>query len=340
MSGEAAATGMGKRLVVVGAGLTGASWAGLFAAHGAVVTLVDREPRALASGIERAAAAAAFLAAEGLAPEASAARGLAELRGGSSVAEAASGAFLVQEAVTEDLETKRAVFREAAEASPEALLATSSSGLSITDIQQGVTNAARSLAAHPYNPPHLVPLVEVAPGGATSAETLTRAAEFYRSVGKQPVVLGTDTPGYIGNRLAAALWREAIDLVRRGVATVDQVDRAVRLGPGFRLAVLGPHLIYDLGGGEEGIAGHLDHLASIKEGILRDLADWTAFPAGTTDLLTEGLEAEKRLPPYAARAAPEELAAFRDKAFAALLRALRETGALEPAPEDGRQEPV
>jgi carnitine 3-dehydrogenase len=292
------------------------------------VRLADRDDRALIAGRERAAAAARFLAEEGLASVHEAERGLGRLRTVRSVGEAADGAWLVQEAVTEDLELKRAVFAEAAVAAPDALLATSSSGLSISALQREIPQAERCLAAHPYNPPHLVPLVELAPGEATSPEALGRAAEFYRSVGKEPVILDRDLPGYIGNRLAAALWREAIDLVLQGVATVEEVDRAVRLGPGFRWAVLGPHLIYDLGGGEDGIAGHLDHLADIKEGILRDLATWTSFPAQTTEALAKGIEEERSLSPYAEHRGMGELRRLRDKSFAALVRALRDTGAL------------
>jgi carnitine 3-dehydrogenase len=317
------------RVAVVGAGLTGASWAGLFAAHGLAVRLVDRDADTLARGLDRAAQAARFLVREGLACPDEAERGVAGLQGEESVGRAAEGAYLVQEAVTEDLEAKRAVFRQAGEAAPHALVCTSSSGLSITAIQAGMPDPSRSLAAHPYNPPHLVPLVEIAPGAATSRQALERAAAFYRAVGKEPVTLRADVPGYIGNRLAAALWREAIDLVRRGVATVDEVDRAVRLGPGFRWAVLGPHLTYDLGGGEQGIAGHLDHLAGIKEGILRDLAGWTAFPADTARLLEAGLEAERAAPPYAGSPTQAEIAELRDRSFAAVARALKQTGAIE-----------
>ncbi len=176
---------------------------------------------------------------------------------------------------------------------PEALICTSSSGLSISDIQTAARRPQRCLAAHPYNPPHLVPLVELAPGELTAPEAMRRARAFYIAVGKEPVLLTRDLPGYIANRLSAALWREAVDLVARGIATVDDVDRAVSFGPGLRWAAMGPHLLYDLGGGAHGIRGHLEHLSAVKEGMLRDLAAWTEFPAATSDLLAEGLEAEK-----------------------------------------------
>ena len=111
-------------------------------------------------------------------------------------------------------------------------------------------------------------------------------------MGKTPVVVHRDVPGYIGNRLSAALWREAVELVRSGVATVDEVDSAVRNGPGLRWAVMGPHLLYHLGGGAGGIRGHVEHLAGVKEGMLRDLATWTTFPDDTADLLEAGLAEE------------------------------------------------
>ena len=160
----------------------------------------------------------------------------------------------------------------------DALIATSTSGLSITAIQRDSHLPGRTLAAHPYNPPHIIPLVELMPGEATDPGELERARVFYASVGKEPVVLTRDIPGYIANRMSAALWREAIELVRSGAATVEDVDRAIRYGPGLRWAVMGPHSIYHLGGGDAGIRGHVAHLTATKEGMLRDLASWTTFP--------------------------------------------------------------
>jgi 3-hydroxyacyl-CoA dehydrogenase len=196
--------------------------------------------------------------------------------------------------VREDIAVKRELFALADELTPEdALIATSSSGLSISEIQTAAARPRRTLAAHPYNPPHLVPLVELAPGSLTAPETMQRARSFYGSVGKEPVVLSRDIPGYIVNRISAALWREAVELVRAGVVSVADLDRAVCTGPGLRWAAMGPHLIYDLGGGREGIRGHVDHLAAVKEGMLRDLATWVTFPADTAEVLAEGLPQEK-----------------------------------------------
>jgi carnitine 3-dehydrogenase len=308
-------------IAVVGAGLTGASWAGLYAAAGLEVRLHDIDEQRLAAAVERVAAAAGFLAGSGLADVRAAERGVDLLTGTADLATAVNGAAHVQECVREDLALKREVFAAiAAEAPAEALICSSSSGLSISDVQTAAARPERCLAAHPYNPPHLVPLVELAPGALTSPQAMERAVAFYLSVGKEPVRLTRDIPGYLANRLSAALWREAVDLVLRGVATAADVDKAVSCGPGLRWAAMGPHLLYDLGGGEEGIVGHVRHLAGVKEGMLRDLATWTTFPAETAEVLESGLAEEKRARTY------DELVAERDALLVAYLRARRDQG--------------
>lgn len=308
-----------RPVTVVGAGLTGASWAGLFAAAGLEVRLQDVDGARLTAAVDRAGAAARFLVENGLADAAAAERGIGLLTATTDLAEAVADAVHVQECVREDLALKRRLFAAADRAAPsDALVCTSSSGLSISEIQTAAAHhPERCLAAHPYNPPHLVPLVELAPGRLTAPEALTRAVAFFTGVGKEPVTLTRDLPGYIANRLSAALWREAVDLVLRGVATVEDVDTAVRCGPGLRWAAMGPHLLYDLGGGEGGIRGHMEHLAASKEGMLRDLATWTMFPAETAETLDAGLAREKAGRSHA------ELAAERDSLLVSFMRARR-----------------
>ena len=308
---------MSDRVVAVaGAGLTGASWAGLFAAAGLETRLYDVRPDALEPALRDAARAARFLAEHGLADGGEAARGLAALSATSDAGVAFAGVSLVQECVREDLALKREVFALIGGlAPPDALICTSSSGLSISALQTAAAHPERCLAAHPYNPPHLVPLVELAPGPLTSPEALTRARDFYVAVGKEPVVLDRDIPGYVANRLSAALWREAVELVRSGVASAGDVDRAVREGPGLRWSVMGPHLLYDLGGGEQGIRGHVEHLAATKAGMLADLATWTELPADTAGVLEAGLADEKAGRGFA------ELCDLRDELLAATLAA-------------------
>ena len=304
-------------IAVVGSGHTGASWAGLFAAHGHAVRLYDVRPDVARRGIERARAAAQFLVAKGLVDPGPVEAGLEGLTIAASAEEATSDCDLVQECVVDEVSIKQVVFAQVSRTAPDtAIIATSSSGLSISLIQEEAYLPGRTLAAHPYNPPHLVPLVELAPGTLTDPVILESASRFYRSLGKEVVIVNGDVPGYIANRLSAALWREAIELVRSGVATVEDVDRAVRSGPGLRWAVMGPHLIYHLGGGDAGIRGHMAHLTASKEGMLRDLATWTSFPPDAAELLADGLEAETK------GRSLGDLEAERDEALAALLIAL------------------
>ena len=326
---------MGEDIVaVVGAGNTGASWAGLFAARGCVVRVYDVREGAAEAALIRAASAARFLVAKDLADAEEAERGLTALAASASLREAVADACLVQECVPDDESLKRRVFADIGRnAAEDCLIATSSSGLSITAIQRDTPFPGRTLAAHPYNPPHLVPLVELAGGDLTESGAIDRAAAFYARMGKEPLVVNGDIPGYIANRMSAALWREAIELVRSGVASVEDVDKAVRYGPGLRWAAMGPHFIYHLGGGPGGIRGHISHLTGTKEGMLRDLATWTTFPADTADVLAAGVDAEARGKTLT------QLEAERDEALAAILLALRaarrESAAANVAAGDG-----
>ena len=315
--GPAAAHGP---VAVVGAGLTGASWAGLYAAAGLEVRLHDVDSggsRPPWSVPPRRPGSSPGAASPTCRPPSAASQ---LLTGTADLAAAVAGVIHVQECVREDLAIKREVFAAVSAAAPaEALICSSSSGLSISDIQTAATGPERCLAAHPYNPPHLVPLVELAPGALTSPEAMDRAVAFYESVGKEPVKLTRDLPGYLANRLSAALWREAVDLVLRGVATVEDVDKAVSYGPGLRWAAMGPHLLYDLGGGEDGIVGHVRAPGRGQGGHAprpRDVDDVPAArPAAALDA---GLKDEKGARSY------DELVAERDALLVAYLRARRE----------------
>ncbi len=319
-------------VAVVGAGLTGAGWAALFASHGREVRVFDIDRRRAHSACARALDMGRFLVDRGLADPAEFGRGSSQLRAADSLEEALNEVVLVQECVAEDLEVKRSVFAAADNAAPpDAILATSSSGLSVTEIQAGLTGARRCIAAHPYNPPHLVPLVELAPGAETDPAVMEQARRFYLSVGKDPVVLTRDVRGYLANRMSVALWREAIELVRSGVASVADVDRAVSSGPGLRWAAMGPHLVYHLGGGEGGIRAHMEHLGNVKEGMLGDIASWTTFPADTVQVLEEGLRE------VLAGAEPGALERERDEALAGFIAARARAGRVpsEPVVADG-----
>jgi carnitine 3-dehydrogenase len=298
---------------VIGAGVTGASWAALFASFGLTVRLADNDPEALEKGLERAKRYVRFLIRHRMADEEGAKAGLASLNPCAELSEAVEDVVFVQEAVYESYETKSAVFEVIDLHAPrKALIATSSSGLSISRIQRAVRYPDRCLAGHPYNPPHLIPLVEIAPGEKTTYETVQAARRFYKSVGKTPVVLKREIPGYLANRMSAALWREAINLVLDGVASVQDVDRAIHLGPGLRWALMGPHLLYHLGGGEGGIRYHVEHLRYAKEEIWQDLNDWKVMPPQTTEALEQDLPRQEDL---------EGLARNRDEALVRIIKA-------------------
>lgn len=277
-------------VAVIGAGLTGASWAALFAAHGRQVRLHDQDAGRLAAGLERARQNVSFLVRHNMADDGQAEAGLRALAPCDELAEAVHEAAFVQEAVYESYEVKGTVFEAVGRFAPRrALIVTSSSGLSISRIQTSARYPDRCLAGHPYNPPHLIPLVEVVPGRQTDPEAVEAAQRFYESMGKTPVVLKRESPGYLANRMAAALWREAINLVLDGVASVADVDNAIRLGPGLRWAVMGPHLLYHLGGGEGGIRYHVEHLRAAKEEMWQDMSDWKTMPEMTAEALERGL---------------------------------------------------
>jgi carnitine 3-dehydrogenase len=308
----------GGPVAVVGVGLIGASWAALFAAHGRTVMLYDQDPGRLAAGVETALDDARYLVEQGLAGGGSTGAGLGALEPCQSLAAAVVDACFVQEAVPESYAVKEAVFQEAdRHAPPSSLIVTSTSYLSITRIQSAARHPQRCLAGHPYNPPHLIPLVEIVPGERTAPQSVEAARLFYRSVGKEPVVLRREVPGYLANRMSAALWREAINLVLDGVASVADVDRAIRYGPGLRWAVMGPHLLYHLGGGEGGIRRHIEHLGPAKEETWADLNDWKAMPAEAPQILESGLPELEQLP---------ALACWRDEVLTRVLKAAMASG--------------
>jgi 3-hydroxyacyl-CoA dehydrogenase len=179
-----------------------------------------------------------------------------------SAAEAADGASFVQENAPERLELKHELYREIdAVADAEVVIASSSSGLMPTELQRGpLRHPERVLIGHPFNPPHLVPLVEVVGGEATSDPAIDTAMELYTALGKSPIHIRAELPGHVTNRLQAALWREAYWLVEQDVVSVADVDRAIASGPGLRWALLGPFATQHLSGGDAGIAHVLEHL--------------------------------------------------------------------------------
>jgi len=253
---------------ILGCGVIGASWAACFLARGFDVSASD--PAEGAEARLRALVAQFWpaLTRIGLAEGASQDR----LRFHADPAVALKGVGFVQENGPERVEVKRRLLAEiSAAVAEDVLIATSSSGILISEIQDAASNPARVLLGHPFNPPHLIPLVEVVGGRRTSEAAIAQALAFYAAVGKKPIHIRREVKGHVANRLQAALWREAFHLVAEGVASVADIDTAIAHGPGLRWALLGPFLNLELSGGEGGIAHLIDHLGPPIEEWWADL---------------------------------------------------------------------
>ncbi|MBV9196039.1 MAG: 3-hydroxyacyl-CoA dehydrogenase [Solirubrobacterales bacterium] len=247
-----------EHVAVIGAGLIGISWTALLLAHGLEVRVYDPDPAAQSrcrEGIERIAPS---LTALGLPVH-----GLAErLRFETELTRAVRGAAVVQENGPEDLALKRHVWAQVQQsAPPETLLLSSTSGLPATAQAQHLARPGRLVVGHPFNPPHLVPLVEVVPGQRTDPQAVEDALAFYRALGKQPVVLRREIPGFVANRLQSALFRECVSLVTQGIVAMEDLDAIVTSSIGLRWAAAGPFLSFHLGGGPGGLAHFFAHFA-------------------------------------------------------------------------------
>jgi carnitine 3-dehydrogenase len=257
-----------KRIGVVGTGVIGASWAAYFLAQGFDVSATDPMPGA--GDKLRAAVRAHWPSMErlGLARGAS----LERLSFSADLATALKDVDFVQENGPEREDLKTELFRAMDALLPaHVILASSSSGLLMSRVQAACTHPERVLLGHPFNPPHMIPLVEVIGGEQTSAASVERAMAFYTAIGKRPIHPRKEVKGHIANRLQAALWREAFHLVDQGVASVADIDTAIAYGPGLRWALMGPFLNLHLSGGEGGIRHLLDHLGPPIESWWADL---------------------------------------------------------------------
>lgn len=303
------------RIAVIGVGTIGAGWATLFAANGYEVTLFDENPAYLRRSRDLIGAAIAFLFAHDLAGPGDPAAAMARLVSCDSLEEALVGVDFVQESIIEDYAKKSAVYDDIEALLPaESPIMSSSSGLLISRLQSDRRHPERFLIGHPWNPPYLIPLVEIVPGPQTSDRIVDEVWGVYEGLGMDPVRVRKEVPGHLGNRLAAALWREAIDLVVQGVASVEDVDKAIRSGPGLRWALMGVHLTYHLGGGPGGIDYFIEHLKPAFESWWRDMAEWSDLPEAARSQLSVGVSEVVGDAPY------EDMVARRDQLLVGLLK--------------------
>ncbi|WP_435220396.1 3-hydroxyacyl-CoA dehydrogenase NAD-binding domain-containing protein [Streptomyces sp. Tue6028] len=301
-----------RTAAVIGAGTIGLSWTALFAAHGLTVRVSDPRPD-LAAAIDTALAEfAPHLAAQGLETD-----GIADrVHIAADVTEAVRDADIVQENGPERVEFKKELFaRLVREAPGHALLLSSSSAIPATAFTTELDDAGRILIGHPFNPPHLLPLVEVVPGERTTEEAVRAAVGFYTAVGRSPVVERHEIPGFVGNRLQSALSREAVHLVQQGVVTPEDLDTVVTHSLGIRWATVGPFLGAHLGGGPGGYRHIAEHIGSTLQRL--PLGEPSQDPEDR-ERVVQAVEKAYASTPYA------ELTEARDRRQLAVLSALED----------------
>jgi len=297
------------RIAIVGTGVIGASWAALYLARGFDVVATDPAPNAEANLRKYVDDAWKVLTSIGQSTGASRDR----LGFTTDMKKALSGADFVQENGPERPDFKMKLFADMDDATPpDSIIASSSSGITPSVMQSKCTRPERCLVGHPFNPPHVIPLVEVVGGVKTAPDAIQRAMQFYAAIGKKPVRLHKELPGHVANRLQAALYREVMYLIQQGVLSVEDADDAVSYGPGLRWGVMGPSLQWHLGGGPGGIKHFMEHLMDPLAGMIKTLGN----PDITPDLkqtIVEGVMRE------AANRPVEQLAQDENEVLAGLL---------------------
>ena len=274
-----------KNITIVGTGVIGASWAAYYLSRGFNLIATDPAPNAEANLRKYVAEAWTTLSKNGLSSGASRDRLTFEPK----MALALAKADFVQENAPERPDFKIKLFAEMDDATPPgSILASSSSGITMDVIQSQCKRPERCVIGHPFNPPHVIPLVEVVGGAKTSPETIEKTMAFYASIGKKPIRLYKALPGHVANRLQAALYKEVLYLIQQGVLSVEDADAAVSYGPGPRWGVMGPSLQWHLGGGAGGIHHFMEHLMDPMAGLMKALGSPDVTP-GLKQTVTDGV---------------------------------------------------
>ena len=300
-----------RQVTCIGAGVIGGGWVAYFLSRGYRVVAWDPAPNAEERLRHLVDAAWPALTELGLAEGAS----LDNLTFEPDLATACARADFVQESAPEDLDLKRTLLADIDAATPEGVVISSStSGYGMTEMQDRCAHPDRTVVGHPFNPPYLIPLVEVVGGTATDPEVVEWTSAFFRYAGKSVIQMNREVPGFVANRLQEALWREALHMVNAGEATVGEIDLSITDGPGLRWAFMGPMLTFHLAGGQGGMAHMLDHFGPSL------LSPWTRLEAPELtpelrDAVVAGCDDE------AAGRTIDDLVAERDRGVIAVLRA-------------------
>ena len=309
-----------KRVACVGGGVIGSSWAIQFAMKGLDVVLYDINDEQLAkSQAQMHKSLDALEQFKAVTPQRR--QEIADqVKLTTSMEEAVKDAQFIQESGPERLEIKRSILAQVEEfASPDAIYASSTSGLLVSDIAAQAAHPQRCVGAHPYNPPHLIPLVELTSGDKTDPELLQLAYDFYQSIGKKAVLLRKECPGFIANRLQLALYREVQDLIMRGVCSVEDADKALVYGPGLRWAIFGHNMIMQLGN-PGGLTGMVQMLGNSGDRWLADMASWTHQPDNWAEVAQPGVDQEMANFPDHIGHTNEDCAKYRDQMLIELLK--------------------
>ena len=309
-----------KRVACVGGGVIGSSWAIQFAMKGLDVVLYDINDEQLAkSQAQMHKSLDALEQFKAVTPQRR--QEIADqVKLTTSMEEAVKDAQFIQESGPERLEIKRSILAQVEEfASPDAIYASSTSGLLVSDIADQAAHPQRCVGAHPYNPPHLIPLVELTSGDKTDPELLQLAYDFYQSIGKEAVLLRKECPGFIANRLQLALYREVQDLIMRGVCSVEDADKALVYGPGLRWAIFGHNMIMQLGN-PGGLTGMVQMLGNSGDRWLADMASWTHQPDNWAEVAQPGVDQEMANFPDHIGHTNEDCAKYRDQMLIELLK--------------------
>ncbi|MCZ6916086.1 MAG: 3-hydroxyacyl-CoA dehydrogenase NAD-binding domain-containing protein [Gemmatimonadetes bacterium] len=306
------------RVAIVGGGDIGRGWAALIAAAGWPVSLYDNSAAALRDAPGEIFARARRLVELHRAQAAATENGIKQFNVGRSLLQACSDADWIIEAIPEDIKAKQKLVETLEGVAPNArLISSSSSALTPTDLVARASRPERCMIVHPLNPPELIPLVEIVPGPATDNALVSVVKGWLQALGRFPVVVKKPVMGNVVGRISAALWREAVDLVLEGVIDIDDLDRAVSLGPALGWAAAGPHLSYHLGAGNEGVGGFFQHLLKTLESVWGDLATWTELEPERRRAFINKVEHA-----YGDRLSSIRIA--RDRRLAAILRGLED----------------
>lgn len=310
-----------KKVACVGAGVIGYSWALYYSLKKLSVTVYDLTEDKIDLAKNRIHESLLNLEKNNVVQENEISEIESRITYTTSMEAAVKDVQFITESGPENYEVKQKMAEEMEKyTADDTIIASSTSGLLVSEIAKNAKHPERFIGAHPYNPPHLIPLVELTKGDKTDEHVLEVAKEFYQSIDKEPVVLQKEALGFICNRIQMAVYREVCNLVMNGVCTIEDADKAVTYGPGLRWAIMGPSLVFELGGGEAHIDGLMKHLNPSISLWLHDMADFKDFPEEFPEIARKGVEEAMKNRPAEIGNDDQSLAEYRDKMLIELLK--------------------